>query len=124
MTLGADLQQALDDKVDYQAPTKAVKQLKHAETIQALELAQREAELRSGARGIKARKILKEQERAVEDSLTSYACSTDAKLFLLTSSRLTIADDGADIAATTEEAINWIVALDTELEAVRTHLYY
>ena len=65
------LQEAIDNLNDPNASIAAVKQIEHEDQLKKLELAQREAELRSGARGIKARKALKEQEKAVEVSFAS-----------------------------------------------------
>lgn len=63
------LQSALDDTNNPQAPSRVLKQLKHESTVLELELAQREAELRSGARGIRARKALISKEKETEESL-------------------------------------------------------
>lgn len=63
------LQAALEDLNDPQAPSRILRQIKHEKHLHDLELAKKEAELRSGARGSKARKNLKIIEGEVEESL-------------------------------------------------------
>lgn len=66
------LQTALEDTNDPQAPSKILRQLKHERQLEQLELARKEAELRSRARGAKARRILNCVENELGESLARY----------------------------------------------------
>ncbi|EGE08318.1 ABC ATPase [Trichophyton equinum CBS 127.97] len=62
------LSQALEDHEDPLAPVKAIRQLRHEACQHQLFLAQKNASLRSGARGLQARKDLKTAENRLEES--------------------------------------------------------
>lgn len=62
------LSQALEDHEDPLAPVKAIRQLRHEACHHQLFLAQKNASLRSGARGLQARKDLKTAENRLEES--------------------------------------------------------
>ncbi|DAA74158.1 TPA_exp: Uncharacterized protein A8136_3656 [Trichophyton benhamiae CBS 112371] len=62
------LSQALEDHEDPLAPAKAIRQLRHETCQHQLFLAQKNASLRSGARGLQARKDLKTAENRLEES--------------------------------------------------------
>lgn len=64
------VQAALDSK-DAEAPAEVLRKVKHEDHLKKLKIAQREYELRSGARGNRARTTMKQQEKVVEESLAS-----------------------------------------------------
>ncbi|KAF9269694.1 ATP-binding cassette sub-family F member 3 [Marasmius fiardii PR-910] len=61
------LRKALDDHNDPSAAVRAARELKHEDRLRQLNDARKTAQLRSGARGIKARKGLKSLEAQVEE---------------------------------------------------------
>ncbi|KAK7059146.1 hypothetical protein VNI00_001773 [Paramarasmius palmivorus] len=95
------LQQALNDPNDSTAVVKVLRMIKHEDRLQKLEEARRSAELRSGARGIKARKELKTLELEV---------ASEAE-------RLS-AIDMSTVNEETNEAISMIMDLENALEAM------
>ena len=79
------LQAALDDVDHPEAPARVVRQLRHENTLRHLEVAQSFAELRSGARGSKARKALIDAENDVSASLDRCVCiASESHRLLLT----------------------------------------
>lgn len=66
------LQAALDDVGCAGAPARAIRQIRHENTLRQLEVAQSMAELRSGARGSQARKALINAEKDVSDSFNRW----------------------------------------------------
>ncbi|KAK9897459.1 P-loop containing nucleoside triphosphate hydrolase protein [Cystobasidium minutum MCA 4210] len=95
------LQTALEDSTDAQAPSRVLKQLRHEEQLYRLDLARKEAQLRSGARGAKARKTLIAIEEEVEASLASLQITSDQ-----------------DVAKETDEAVQLLAQIEAELEAM------
>lgn len=65
------LRKSFDDR-DTNAPARVVKTLKHENLLKELEDAKKTAQLRSGARGLKARKELKAIELQFEEETSRY----------------------------------------------------
>ncbi|KAK1234393.1 hypothetical protein PQX77_002404, partial [Marasmius sp. AFHP31] len=85
------LRNAIDDHHDTTAASRAVRTLKHEDRLKQLEDAKKTAQLRSGARGLKARKELKALEIQVEEeaarlqelSLTAVSEETNEAVLML-----------------------------------------
>ncbi|KAK7458821.1 hypothetical protein VKT23_009830 [Stygiomarasmius scandens] len=75
LTFGTVLQNALDNTSDPNAVVHAVRTLEHEDRLAQLELAKKTAQLRSGGRGIKARKELK----ALEDEMASLSLQSPSE---------------------------------------------
>lgn len=67
------LSQALDDAENKFGPVCTVRKLRHEQLERELFLAQKNAALKSGARGLQARKELKTAESKVAESASMYA---------------------------------------------------
>ncbi|KAF8655472.1 hypothetical protein AX16_003061 [Volvariella volvacea WC 439] len=100
------LRNALERSDDPAAAPRLLRKLKFERRLANLEEAKKTAALRSRARGLKARKELKELETEIEGTTT----------------RLTLGEgeaiSSADIAAETDEAIAVLAGLDAALEAM------
>ncbi|EZF34717.1 hypothetical protein H109_00296 [Trichophyton interdigitale MR816] len=99
------LSQALEDHEDPLAPVKAIRQLRHEACHHQLFLAQKNASLRSGARGLQARKDLKTAENRLEESTE---CLND-DLTTLNASR---------IEQETQAAVELLADVEAQLESL------
>ncbi|KAG0126604.1 P-loop containing nucleoside triphosphate hydrolase protein, partial [Tuber indicum] len=95
------LKRALDNTEDSTDAVRVLRMLKHEERMVELEEAKKAATLRSGTRGMKARKELKALEVVIAEE----------------EAQLQIVDDGT-VAEETDEAINTLGELETALEAM------
>ncbi|CAZ82046.1 unnamed protein product [Tuber melanosporum] len=95
------LKRALDNTEDSTDAVTVLRMLKHEERMVELEEAKKAATLRSGTRGMKARKELKALEVVIAEE----------------EAQLQIVDDGT-VAEETDEAINTLGELETALEAM------
>ncbi|KAF8646482.1 hypothetical protein AX16_007194 [Volvariella volvacea WC 439] len=100
------LRDALERSIDPTAAPRLLRKLKFERRLADLEEAKKTAALRSGARGMKARKELKELETEIEETM--------AKLSLGDSESIS----NADIATETNEALALLAELDASLEAM------
>ncbi|KAF8459292.1 P-loop containing nucleoside triphosphate hydrolase protein [Kalaharituber pfeilii] len=98
------LRKAIDDTTDHVAAVRALRQIQHEDRLARLHEAQKLASLRSGARGMKARKELLALEVEVETELT--------KLSLLDSTPATTA--AIALLADIESALESISASETQ----------
>lgn len=64
------LSHALEEQETHLEPVRAVRQLRHEQRQRELFLAQKNASLKSGARGLQARKDLKTAENRLSESTT------------------------------------------------------
>ncbi|THU91364.1 P-loop containing nucleoside triphosphate hydrolase protein [Dendrothele bispora CBS 962.96] len=95
------LQNALDNTSDPNAVVHAVRTLEHEDRIAQLELAKKTAQLRSGGRGIKARKELK----ALEDEISSLSLSSEQEI------------SEQDISTSLSTAVSLLANIQAQLEA-------
>ncbi|EGD91913.2 hypothetical protein H112_00517 [Trichophyton rubrum D6] len=99
------LSQALEDHEDPLAPVKAIRQLRHEACQHQLFLAQKNASLRSGARGLQARKDLKVAESRLEES-AEYLNHDLTSL------------DGSKVDEDTQAAISLLADVEAQLESM------
>ncbi|KAF3481102.1 ATP-binding cassette sub-family F member 3 [Arthroderma uncinatum] len=108
------LSQALEGHEDSLAPVKAIRHLRHEARQHELFLAQKNASLRSGARGLQARKDLKMAESKVEES----AVCLEEDLTALDNSKIQEETQAAvELLADVEAQFESINVLDLDQEA-------
>ncbi|KAM5436298.1 hypothetical protein MferCBS31731_005991 [Microsporum ferrugineum] len=99
------LSQALEDHEDFLAPVKAIRQLHHEACQHELFLAQKNASLRSGARGLQARKDLKAAESKLEESTKCLGEDVTAL-------------DGSKTEEETQAAVELLAEVEAQLESI------
>ncbi|KAM5475398.1 hypothetical protein MauCBS54593_001086 [Microsporum audouinii] len=99
------LSQALEDHEDSLAPVKAIRQLHHEACQHELFLAQKNASLRSGARGLQARKDLKAAESKLEESTKCLGEDVTAL-------------DGSKTEEETQAAVELLAEVEAQLESI------
>ncbi|KAM5501186.1 hypothetical protein McanMca71_005300 [Microsporum canis] len=99
------LSQALEDHENSLAPVKAIRQLRHEACQHELFLAQKNASLRSGARGLQARKDLKAAESKLEESTKCLGEDVTAL-------------DGSKTEEETQAAVELLAEVEAQLESI------
>jgi len=87
------LSAAIEDTSDPEAALRVVRRIKHEDASRQLEIAQKEADLRSGSRGMAARKHLKVMEAALEESMSKLSISEEDDLLAGMNEAVSIVSD-------------------------------